>query len=262
MTPSVEMLLKDKVVVISGGAGLLGKTLAQAVAEAGGEAVIADINAKAAEEAASKINSELKGSASGAAMDITSVISIENLIAETVKRFGKIDALVNNAYPRNKNYGRKFEDVEYSDFCENVNLHLGGYFLTSQKFAEYFKKQGSGNIINISSVYGVIAPRFEIYEGTKMTMPVEYAVIKSAVIHLTKYLAKYLKGSKIRVNSISPGGIFDSQPESFVHKYRELCLSKGLLDGTDVKGTLQYLLSDGAKYVNGQNIVVDDGFSI
>jgi len=93
-------------------------------------------------------------------------------------RYGKIDALVNNAYPRNKNYARDFFDVEYDDFVENLGLNLGGYFTTSQQFAKYFQKQSYGNIINISSIYGVVAPKFEIYNGTTMTMPVEYSAIK------------------------------------------------------------------------------------
>ena len=177
-------------------------------------------------------------------------------------RYKRIDALVNNAYPRNKNYGRHFFDVEYSDFIENLGLNLGGYFAASQQFARYFKEQGYGNIINICSIYGVVAPKFEIYNNTTMTMPVEYAAIKSGLIHLTKYMAKYFKGMNIKVNALSPGGIFDNQPEPFLEKYKDQCLNKGMLNNSDLKGTLVYLLSDMSRYVNGQNIVVDDGFSI
>ena len=145
---------------------------------------------------------------------------------------------------------------------ENLGLNLGGYFTTSQQFAKFFKIQGYGNIINISSIYGVIAPRFEVYYGTQMTTPVEYAAIKSGLIHLTKYMAKYFKGMNIRVNTLSPGGIFDSQPEVFLKNYKKECLNKGMLDKGDLNGTLVYLLSNMSKYVNGQNIVVDDGFGL
>ena len=117
-------------------------------------------------------------------------------------------------------------------------------------------------LINISSIYGVIAPKFEIYENTLMTTPVEYAAIKSGLIHLTKYMAKYFKGMNIKVNTLSPGGILDSQPEDFLVKYKKECSNKGMLNKSDLKGTLIYLLSDMSKYVNGQNIIVDDGFSI
>ena len=96
---------------------------------------------------------------------------------------------MNSAYPRNANYGRKFEDVTYEDFCENIDMGIGGCFLLSQQLVHIFKKQRYGNIINIASIYGVIPPRFEIYEGTEMTMPIEYAAIKAAIIHLTKYFA-------------------------------------------------------------------------
>lgn len=155
-----------------------------------------------------------------------------------------------------------FFDLEYEDFVENLGLNLGGYFTTSQQFAKYFQKQGYGNIINISSIYGVVAPKFEIYDGTTMTMPVEYAAIKSGLIHLTKYMAKYFKGMNIKVNTLSPGGIFDNQNEIFLEQYKKECLNKGMLDKSDLKGTLVYLLSDMSKYVNGQNMVVDDGFTL
>ena len=141
-------------------------------------------------------------------------------------------------------------------------MNLGGYFLTSQFFAKYFYEQGYGNIINLASIYGVIAPRFEIYDNTPMTMPVEYAAIKSGLIHLSKYMAKYFKGKNIRVNTISLGGIEDKQPEAFLKAYKEFCLNKGMLNPNDIAGTLIYLLSDLSKFVNGQNIVVDDGFTL
>ncbi|WP_310438769.1 oxidoreductase [Sulfuricurvum sp.] len=256
-------MLKNKIVVITGGAGLIGKEFVTSVIEQNGIAIIADIN----EEIGHKVKSELSAALNTdkidfVLLDITSKVSLQNLIEYLDKKYGHIDALVNNAYPRNKNYGKHFFDVEYSDFCENLNLNLGGYFLTAQQFAHYFKKQGDGNIINISSIYGVIAPKFEVYDNTPMTMPIEYAAIKSALIHLTQYMAKYFKGMNIRVNTISPGGIFDYQPEPFLDAYKKYSLNKGMLDKSDLKGTLTYLLSDMSRYVNGQNIIVDDGFTL
>jgi NAD(P)-dependent dehydrogenase (short-subunit alcohol dehydrogenase family) len=254
--------LDSRVVVITGGAGLLGQAFSRAVASQGGRPVIADIRIEAAEKVASRINDELGiPRVSSVEVDITSKISVVKVIRELHSKFGRIDALVNNAYPRNENYGRKFEEVEYSDFCENLNLHLGGYFLTAQQFALYFKKQGYGNIITVSSIYGVMAPRFEIYEDTRLTMPVEYAAIKSALLRLNDYMLKYFKGSGIRFNCLSPGGIFESQPESFVKNYSAHSQSKGMLDPTDIAGALIFLLSDKSRFVNGQNIIVDDGWS-
>ena len=250
-------------IVITGGAGLIGQEFVKAVIEQNGIAIIADINKELGNDAKEKLSKELNtGNIDFIQLDITSKKSLQECISYLDNKYGRIDALVNNAYPRNKNYGRHFFDVEYDDFVENLGLNLGGYFTTSQVFSKYFKRQGYGNIVNISSVYGVIAPRFEIYKDTSMTMPVEYSVIKSGLIHLTKYMAKYFKGMNIRVNTISPGGILDNQPELFLEKYKGECLNKGMLDKSDLKGTLVYLLSDMSKFVNGQNIVVDDGFTI
>lgn len=256
-------MLKNKVVVITGGAGLIGKEFVKAVVENDGIAIIADINEELGQKVKENLSKELNTTnIDFAKLDITSKDSLNDCINYLDEKYGKIDALVNNAYPRNKNYGKHFFDVEYSDFVENLGLNLGGYFTASQQFAKYFQKQGYGNIVNISSIYGVVAPKFEIYDNTPMTMPVEYAAIKSGLIHLTKYMAKYFKGMNIKVNALSPGGIFDNQPEAFLAKYKEQCLNKGMLDKSDMKGTLVYLLSDMSKYVNGQNIVIDDGFSL
>ena len=256
-------MLKDKVVVVTGGAGLIGKEFIKAIVENNGVAIIADINEKIGQEAKEILSKELKSKKIDfVKLDITSKDSLEACIKYLNDKYKRIDALVNNAYPRNKNYGRHFFDVEYSDFIENLGLNLGGYFAASQQFARYFKEQGYGNIVNICSIYGVVAPKFEIYNNTTMTMPVEYAAIKSGLIHLTKYMAKYFKGMNIKVNALSPGGIFDNQPEPFLEKYKDQCLNKGMLNNSDLKGTLVYLLSDMSRYVNGQNIVVDDGFSI
>lgn len=242
---------------------MIGQEFVRAVVGQHGVAIIADINEEVGSQVQARLRLELDSSSIDFVhLDITSKESITEMVDTLHARYGRIDALVNNAYPRNKNYGRHFFDVDYSDFCENLNLNLGGYFLASQQLARYFQKQGHGNIINISSIYGVIAPKFEVYDNTPMTMPVEYAAIKSAIIHLTKYMAKYFKGMNIRVNTLSPGGILDKQPEAFLEAYRKQCLNKGMLDKSDMRGTLVYLLSDLSAYVNGQNIVVDDGFSL
>lgn len=256
-------MLENRVVVITGGAGFLGKEFVKAVIKSGAVAIIADIDAKIGLDAKERLSKELQSQKIDfVQMDITSKESIKSAIEYLDEKYKKVDALVNNAYPRNKNYGKHFFDVEYEDFVENTGLNLGGYFNASKHFAEYFKNQGYGNIINISSIYGVIAPKFEVYDNTPMTMPVEYAAIKSGLIHLTKYMAKYFKGLNIRVNAISPGGILDNQPKAFLDAYKQESLSKGMLDNSDINGTLVYLLSDMSKFVNGQNIVVDDGFTL
>lgn len=254
-------MLNKKVVVVTGGAGLLGKTFCEAIAEQGGVAIVADVDLQRAEVVASSIRDAGKR-ADARVLDITSEQSVRDLITSIVTQHGGIDAVVNNAYPRSANYGRKVEDVTYADFCASLSSHLGGYFLVTQQFAKYFSSVGGGNIVNMGSIYGSVAPRFEIYVDTQMTTPVEYAAIKSGVAHLTRYFAQYYKKEGIRVNTLSPGGIYDHQPESFLKRYTALSGAKGMLDGKDIAGSLIYLLSDASQYVNGQEIIVDDGFSL
>ncbi len=256
------MLLKNKVIVVTGGAGLIGRCFVRGIAERGGVVIVADINFDAVKFLVNDIEPRYRGQVEAAHLDITNKDSIVALIDSLRQQHGRIDAVVNNAYPRNVNYGRKLEDVMFNDFCENTNMHLGGYFLIAQQFCMAFKEQGYGNVINMSSIYGSIAPRFKVYDGTTMTMPVEYAAIKAAVEHLTRYFAQYFKGSGVRVNCLSPGGILAGQAVNFLDSYKKHCASKGMLDPKDVLGALLFLLSDESKYMTGQNLLVDDGFSL
>ncbi len=195
-------------------------------------------------------------------VDIASEQSVESLIKNVVRDFSKIDCVINCAYPRTKTYGKSYDKVPLNDFNENVNLHLGGYFNILKNFMLFFKNQGHGNIISFSSIYGVIPPRFEIYSGTEMTSPVEYAAVKSGIIHLTKYFAKIARGTSIRVNSISPGGVEDGQNPSFIKRYSELTRTHKMLAPNNLAGPIRFLVSDEASSIHGQNIIVDDGFTL
>ena len=255
-------MLNKKVIVVTGGAGYLGSIFSQAILENNGVAVIADLDYQASLELSKKLEAEFSERVAAVPIDITSKSSICSAIEIIKEKFGRIDAVVNNAYPRNSNYGNKLEFVTYGDFCENTSIHLGGYFLVAQQFALFFRKQGGGNIINMSSIYGTLAPRFEVYEGTGMTMPVEYAAIKSSIIQLTRYFAQYFKNENIRVNCLSPGGILDKQPQEFIDAYNSYCNGKGMLDPKDISAALIFLLSDASRYITAQNLVVDDGYSL
>ncbi|WP_312922326.1 oxidoreductase [Stutzerimonas nitrititolerans] len=259
--------MNSKLVVITGGAGRIGSVFARAVAENFGKAVIADID----EEFGRKTISNIVESTADKSIvdriffkevDISSHESVAQLVSDLRKEHSKIDALVNNAYPRNKNYGKSFFEINSNDFSDFLTLHLGGYFNISQHFIRLFLEQGYGNIINISSIQGVAAPAFETYEGTAMHSPVEYTVAKHGLIGMTKYMAKMFKKEGIRVNAISPGGILAGQPERFLMQYKKRCGTKGMLDSSDLTGALLYLLSDASKYMTGQNLIVDDGFGL
>jgi NAD(P)-dependent dehydrogenase (short-subunit alcohol dehydrogenase family) len=254
-------MLEGKIIVVAGGAGLLGSQFCSAIAQSGAFVVVADNNLNAAR----RVTDEITGNgykAEAVALDITDRVSVDALITQVQEKHTHIDAVVNSAYPRNRNYGRKLEDVTYEDFCENLNLHLGGYFLVAQRFALFFKNQGGGNVVNLASIYGTMAPRFDVYAETNMTMPIEYAAIKSAIIQLSRYLAQYLKTDGVRVNSLSPGGIRDNQPDAFLERYDTHSGNRGMLDTKDVVGSLLFLLSDASESITGQNLIVDDGFSL
>lgn len=254
-------MLKDKVVVVTGGSGLLGGVFCTGIAEEGGVAIIADLDATRGESLAMKITAS-GGRAEFVWLDITDLASVDALIAGLHARHGRIDAVVNCAYPRNSQWGRPLEEITYSGFCENVSSHLGGYFLVAQRFSLYFREHGGGSVVNLSSIYGTMNPRFELYLGTGMSSSVEYAAIKSAIVQLTRYFAKYFLGDGVRVNTLSPGGILDNQAQSFVTRYNEHCGTTGMLEPRDVVGTLIFLLSDASRNITGQNITVDDGFSL
>ncbi len=256
--------LKNKTVIITGGSGLIGSSCSIISAKYDANVIIVDVDKKKSNNLVKQIKEKTgNDKVMYLKCNITSLNDIKKAIDIILNKFGEISVLVNNAYPRNKNYGKKYEDVTYEDFCENINLHVGGYFLVTQQVSKVMMKQNYGNIINMGSIYGFAAPRFDIYEGTGMTNAVEYAAIKGAIINLTRYLASYLGRYNIRVNCISPGGFYDHQPETFVKKYsQKVLLGKRMANVDDLTGALLFLLSDASKYITGQNIVVDGGWSL
>jgi len=250
-------MLNNQVIVITGAFGKLGYNFVQALLKEKAKVVLVDIFFD------EKKFDLLEGEKLFVKADITSKEDVENIINKSLNKFKKIDALVNSAYPKGKNYGKDLLEIEYEYFCENINKHLGGYFLTSQQFAKYFLTQKKGNIVNIASIYGSFLPDFKMYEGFNKSLPIEYSLVKAAILQMTKYFAKYFNGV-IRVNAISPGGILndENQTKEWRERYKSYAQTKGMLDRKDLNGTLIYLLSDMSKYVNGQNIIIDDGFTL
>ncbi len=250
------MLLAGKSIIVIGASGRIGKALGSDLIQQGARLTVADLDL-----------SEWKrfntvDPVHEVQVDCTDTISVKNLIQICQHEHGRIDGVVNCTYPRAEGLNKSLEDLTFEQFTENLKLHLGSYFLVSKEVALHLKNQKSGSIINFSSIYGAMAPRFEIYEGTGMVQPVTYAAIKAGINHITRYIAKYLKGSSVRINCISPGGILDQQPQEFLDAYADHCLSKGMLEAKDIAGTVSFLLSDYSKYITGQNIMVDDGFSL
>lgn len=257
----MDNLLKDKVIFIAGAAGLLGSKLVAKVLAQGARVIAADINVDSMKARIENLGCDINAEAvSFHTLDVTNESDVKQFFAQLDE---SVDGAVNATYPRNATYGKHFFDVSLESFNENLSLHLGSAFLFSQQAASYFQRNSREfSLVNISSIYGVIAPKFDIYDNTPMTMPVEYAAIKAAIQHLNKYVVAYVNDSQFRINSVSPGGIFDHQPEAFLQAYKKKTHGAGMLDVDDVIGAVLFLLSEQSKYITGQNIVVDDGFSL
>jgi len=250
-------MLQNRVVAISGAAGRIGSAFSRAVVKNGGRVLLGDIDAPRSRELEKELGSER---AFFYLLDSSDADSIDRFIRAGVERFGEIDAVVHCAYPRSLQWGTRFEDIKAEGLAEDLFKQLGGAILFSQRIIDQFRKQGHGNLIHVSSIQGIAAPKFEHYEGTGMTSPIEYSAIKAGIIAITRYLAKYCKGEGIRVNCISPGGILAGQPAPFLERYKRSCASKGMLDAEDLVGGLIYLLSENSICVTGQNLVIDDGW--
>jgi NAD(P)-dependent dehydrogenase (short-subunit alcohol dehydrogenase family) len=254
-----NLLDQDKI-LIAGAGGLLGIRVVIAALEQGAQVVATDINIEVLTQVLLKNDICIDN-------DKLSIFQLDITNESEVKSFfcnqSGLTGAVNSTYPRNNTYGAHFFDVTLESFNDNVALHLGSAFLFTQQCAAYFNaNKNKFSLVNISSIYGVIAPRFEIYENTAMTMPVEYAAIKSALLNLNKYVSAYVSDSRFRINSVSPGGIFDDQPIEFLKAYKINTHGTGMLDVNDILGSIMFLLSDQSKFVVGQNIIVDDGFSL
>lgn len=241
--------IKDKIIVVTGGNGLLGRKMVSTFRDQGATVIAADIHF------------EMQGE-DDFLIDITDEDSVKNGIVNIVEKYNKIDGWINNAYPRTKDWGLKFENIPLDSWKKNVDMHLNGYFLCCQVVLEQMKRQGFGSLVNMSSIYGLVGPDFTIYEGTEMTTPAAYSAIKGGLNNFTRYLASYYGAYQIRVNTVSPGGIFDNQPESFVTNYNKKVPMKRMGSPKDIVSAVYFLLTDDSSYITGHNLIVDGGWSI
>ncbi|WP_380675274.1 oxidoreductase [Salinigranum sp. GCM10025319] len=246
--------LTDETVLVTGGAGLIGSAICDAIDAHGGTVVVADLDGEGGRA--------LDSAARVVETDVTDEADVQTAVDVTVEEFGGLDVLVNAAYPRNDRYGRRYEDVAIDDWRDNVDRHLAGCYVPTYYATREMVDSGGGSVVNFGSIYGVQAPDFTVYEGTDMTSPVEYAATKGGIINLTRYLASYLGPAGVRVNAVSPGGVFDDQDEQFVDAYERRTPMGRMATPEDVAGAVVYLASDAASYVTGQNLVVDGGWTI
>lgn len=246
---------KHKVILITGAAGLVGRELAKGFYEFGAVVYAADTVQENASPFLDYPDIHFIN------VDITEEESITTALKKIIQKEGRIDVLVNCAYPRTSDWGIKFEQIPVQSWMENLNSHLGGYFLTCKVVAEHMKNNGGGSIINFASIYGIVGPDFSIYEGTSMTMPAAYSAIKGGIIAFSRYLATYYAKDNIRVNCLSPGGIYNNQPAPFVEKYSEKTPLARMAKSSEIVGGAIFLASDASSYVTGQNLVIDGGWT-
>lgn len=242
-------MLKDKVIIVTGSSGLIGKSIVADIKSKGGVPICADITYESNDDSYNVM------------CDITSTESIINTINVTLEKFGRIDGLVNNAYPKTHDWGDDFESIKVESLKQNVDWQLNSYILFCQKLISMYLKDHGGAIVNIASIYGVVGNDFTIYEGTDLNPPAAYTAIKGGIINFTKYLASKYGVRNVRVNCVSPGGIFANQPVAFVQAYENKTPMKRMGTPDDIAPAVSFLLSDEAGYITGQNLIVDGGWT-
>lgn len=252
--------LKGKRAVITGGLGLIGTEIAKGFLEAGSEIIILDINDKLGRKFVRELRTENK-KFFFEHFDITNLDEIAKGIERLEQKFGAIDIWVNNAYPRTTDWGNKLEKVRIESWRKNIDMQLNSYCICSNEIAKRMAQRCKGSIINISSIQGVVAPDFSIYEGTDMTSPAAYTAIKGGVLMYSKYLASYYGKYNVRVNVICPGGVFNNQPKEFLERYNKKTLLGRMAKPEEIAKPIVFLASDAASYITGAVLIVDGGWT-
>ncbi|CAM3852598.1 oxidoreductase [Aquirufa aurantiipilula] len=241
--------LENKVIIVTGGNGLIGRAILKYIRSSGAIGINAELHGP---------NDLEKGSI---CCDVTSLESVKEALKNIYQKYGKIDGFVNNAYPRTPDWGLKFENIPVDSWRKNIDSQMNSVFICSQAVLEIMKIQGTGSIVNISSIYGTVGPDFTIYDGTEMTMPAAYSAIKGGIVNLSRYLASYYGPHGIRINCVSPGGIYDNQIELFVQQYEKKVPMRRMGQPEDIAPAVGFLLSDDSGYITGQNLMVDGGWT-
>jgi NAD(P)-dependent dehydrogenase (short-subunit alcohol dehydrogenase family) len=256
--------LDAQVALITGAAGLLGEQHALALSHFGANVVLSDLNVGACEPLAARIV-EAGGKAISLACNVTEKASWRELVANVVERFGRIDVLVNNAAFTNQsqspNYTASFQDFPENDWHQILDVNLTGTFLGCQLVGRRMLEQHSGSIVNIASLYGVVSPYHRLYPDTGIYQPVAYSISKAGVIALTRYLGTLWAEQGVRVNCITPGGIYNNQSQLFTERYSQLSPLGRMAQSSEMRGALIYLASAASAYCTGHNLIVDGGWT-
>ena len=255
--------LSDKVIIITGAAGNLGSQYAEGLSEVGANVVLGDLDYTKCKQLSTKLKKKYDGDPLPLKLDLTKKISISTLGTKTIKKYSKIDVLINNAAYQGNSKSRKtsFEELSLHDWNQAISVNLTGIFLICQQVGRIMKKQRTGNIINISSTYGLVAPDQRIYGNSGQNAGSFYSATKSAVINLTRYLASYWANTGIRVNTLSPGGVKKNQTKSFIKNYSKKTMLGRMAHQDEYIGAIIFLASDASSYMTGSNLIVDGGWT-
>lgn len=268
--------LTGRVAVVTGACGLLGREHCDILAEAGANIVLADFQSEAGWEIAHDIAHRRGVRVLPVEVDVADKGSVERMVQQVVEEFGRIDILINNAAltvkvgsEQIKDYFASFEDYPLDIWEKALRVNLTGTFLCSQAVGKQMVKQIRGVIINISSTYGVVAPDQRIYAKARspydptitFNTPVSYSATKGAILALTRYLATYWASYNIRVNALTPGGVFDQHSEEFVKNYSYRTPMGRMAERTEYRGAILFLASEASSYMTGANLIVDGGWT-
>lgn len=261
--------VKNKVIAIIGSTGILGSQYVDLLAKAGAKLAIGDIDGLKNDALAEKVKNEYRVECISFKLDLTNELDIDSFFKKTLAHFGSIDVLINNAQIKPEGFYASFEKYSKKTLMEVLDGNLAGVILASQKACIQFLKQGHGNIINVSSIYGNVGADQRLYDGVtnpyfkdeRFSSPVSYAVSKAGVVNFTRYLASYYREKNIRVNCLTPGGVFDNHDDNFNKNYSSRTLLGRMADRTDYNGAILFLASDASSYMTGANIMVDGGWS-
>jgi NAD(P)-dependent dehydrogenase (short-subunit alcohol dehydrogenase family) len=265
--------LDGRVALITGGAGLLGRRYCQALLDVGARVVIGDLD----RDSAASLAAELGADALGTQLNVADEASVQATVDASVQKWGRLDILVNNAAltvrggsesMRPEDYFAPFEHYRREVWEQAVAVNLTGMVLCAQAAGRQMLAQGGGVIVNVASTYGVVAPDQRLYEGvsspyaaTGFNTPVSYAVTKTAVLGLTRYLATYWGRQNIRVNALTPHGVYDNHDETFVRNFVYRSPLGRMARNDEYRGALLFLVSDASSYMTGANLIVDGGWT-
>lgn len=257
-----------KTVVVTGGAGILGSLYCTRFAEEGSRVVLSDIEGDKCTELAKKISNASGAQCMGLAVDLSDEMSVVRWAKQIIDTFGSVDVLINNAATKSPNFFEPLEKFPITDWNKIVAVNMTGIFLTVRELGPSMAQKRYGSIINVSSIYGVVGPDQRIYEGSfygdmggTINTPFVYSATKGAIVAMTRYLATYWGPKGIRTNTLTPGGVYSGQNETFRKKYSEKVPLGRMAEAEDMIGAMLFLASDASSYINGQNLIIDGGWT-